>query len=257
MEFDLRRVSGTVDDRTRWIILLEALDQIQSAEKCGPVAAQVYLKQGIGRGALPVKWADPSGPNDLPDANELRRSQLVLLSPGLAPCSKSPLPRPLLVLRAAVQAAWPRTKAGVASFPEATPSVKAPRGKSEQKYEQWISLVEAIEHIRMSQDCNQVEALRQLKLEVRDGFVRVRWENTKGPRDYPSPRHVGESQLLLAGTGFALDNDEEHYRSLLVERSSVRGLWPLRGRHQRKNVVRTDLQSIDQQGRGTATWKRP
>ena len=44
-----------------------------------------------------------------------------------------------------------------------------------------MSLVEAIEHIRISQRCDSIEALRQLKREVNDGMVQVQWEDSDGP----------------------------------------------------------------------------
>jgi hypothetical protein len=88
-------------------------------------------------------------------------------------------------------------------------------------------LVEAIEHIRMSQRCDLVQALRQLKREMRDGMVRAQWEDSEEPKDRPDPEHLETSQLLLIGTGFAPDNVLGIYRPLLIERSAVQTLWPL------------------------------
>ena len=44
------------------------------------------LKKKIGRGKLPVKWADAVKPADTPNVGELALSQLVLSTPGLAAC---------------------------------------------------------------------------------------------------------------------------------------------------------------------------
>jgi hypothetical protein len=226
--------------------LLEALEHIHSVEKCDPVAAQEHLKQGIGDRMIPVKWADLKGPNDKPDVTELRHSQLALSGPGLAPGERRL--RPLLVLRPAVHAMWPQTATKAASPPETNSNARsdlAPRN-FEKKYQQWMSLVEAIEHIRMSQHCDSVEALRQLKREINGGMVWAQWGDSEGRKDCPDPQHVQASQLLLIGTGFAPDNDDEDYRPLLVERSAVQKLWPL-ANYLRKDYQRRDSHSADQQ----------
>ena len=226
--------------------LLEALEYIQSVEKCSSVAAQVHLKQGIGDRVIPVKWADLKGPNDKPDVRELRHSQFALSGPGLAPGERRL--RPLLVLRPAVHAMWPQTATKAASPPDANSNASgdlAPRN-AEEKYQQWMSLVEAIEYIRMSQHCDSVQALRQLKREIADGTVRVQWGDSDGRKDCPDPQHVQASQLLLIGTGFGPDNEDEDYRPLLVERSAVQKLWPLPNR-QPKDYQHTNSHLADQQ----------
>jgi hypothetical protein len=108
-----------------------------------------------------------------------------------------------------------------------------------------MSLVEAVEHIRMSQRCNSVEALRQLKGEIGDGMVRVQWEDSEGPKDYPDSQYLQSSQLLLVGTGLAPDSLREEYRPLLVERSAVEKLWPL-SNHRRKDSQQTEAGSTTQ-----------
>jgi hypothetical protein len=207
--------------------LLEALEHIQSVKKCDSLVAQVHLKQGIGEKLIPLKWADSEGPDDKPDIGTLQRSQIVLSGPGLAPCGRSLRLRSLLVLRSAVHAMWSKTTSEGAARPEVNPRYNSVREKAAEKYQQWMSLVEAIEHIRMSQHCDSVEALGQLKREIRDGLVRLQWEDTEGPEDCPDPEYLQASQFLLIGTGFSPDNMESAYRPLLVERSDVEGLWPL------------------------------
>ena len=208
--------------------LLEALEHIRSSEKCDSVAAQVDLKHEIRHRVIPVKWADSEGPDDKPNVSKLQRSQLVLSGPGLALSGQSL--RPLLVFRPSVHATWPRTTSKVTTSPEEANSNGArdsAQRKAEEKYEQWMSLVEAIEHIRMSQRCDSIGALRQLKREANDGMVQVQWEDSDGPKDSPDPKYLQGTQLPLIGTGFAPDNVQEIYRPLLVERSAVRELWPL------------------------------
>jgi hypothetical protein len=208
-------------DHARWMTLIEALAHIQSVEKCVSVAAQVYLKHEIGLGLIPVKWADSEGPSDKPDVSQLQRSQLVLSGMGLAPSGLTL--RALLVLRSAVHATWPRTTSGGAAPREANSNARSDsaRGEAKEKYEQWMSLVEAIEHIRISQHCNSVEALRQLKREMRDGMVRAQWEDSEGPKDRPDSEYLQASQLLLIGSGFAPDSVQGIYRPLVVERSAA------------------------------------
>jgi hypothetical protein len=208
--------------------LIEALEYIQSAETCDAVLAQVYLKRGIGQRVISVKWGDSSGPNDKPDVTKLQYSQLVLSRPGLAPSGTSL--RSLLVFRSAVHATWPSMTSETATPLEGNPKAMNRSAQEEAKgtYERWMSLVEASEHIRISQrDCDSVDAMRQLKQEIRDGLVRVRWEDSEGPEDCPDPEYLQTSQLLLVGTGLAPDKVEEIYRPLLVERSAVRELWRL------------------------------
>ena len=220
------RPAGVVD-QARWMTLLKALEHIQLVEKCDSVTAQVRLKNEIGHGSIPVKWANPKRPNDKPNISKLQRSQLVLSGEGLAPSGLNL--RPLLVLRSAVHATWPETTSEGAAPLEAHSNARSNPAQQDanEEYGQWMSLVEAVEHIRMSQHCNSVEALRQLKGEIGDGMVRVQWEDSEGPKDCPDSRYLQSSQMLLIGTGFAPDNVQEDYRSLLVERSAVQELWLL------------------------------
>jgi hypothetical protein len=220
-------ISHAIAHQTRWMTLIEALTHVQMVESCDRVVAQVHLKCAIGQGVIPAKWADSSGPKDKPDVTKLRRSQLVLSEPGLAPSGSSL--RPLLVLREAVHAIWPLTTGKGPAPPEVDSSVKSYLAPSEAEEErgQWMSLVEAIEHIQIARHCDSIEALCQFKQELRDGMVRVEWEDSEGAKDCPDPKFLQASQLLLIGTGLALDNVQEIYRPLSVERSAVRKLWPL------------------------------
>jgi hypothetical protein len=218
--------------------LVEALAHIQLVENCDPVVAQVHLKRGIGRSVIPAKWADSSRPKDKPDVTELRRSQLVLSGPGLAPFDLSL--RSLLVLRQAVHAMWPPTtsKGPAPQVVVSTARHHLAQWAAEEEHEQWMSLVEAIEHIRIAQHCDSIEALSQLKRELRDGMVQAEWVNSKEPKDRPDPEFLQASQLLLIGTGLAPDHVREIYRPLVVERSGVRNLWPL-ANSQRKGSDQT------------------
>jgi hypothetical protein len=205
--------------------LVEAVAHIQSAEKCSSLSAQVQLKRKIGEDVAPVKWADSHGPCDIPNVADLARSQLVLSGPGLAPGIGSL--RSLLVLRSAVRATWPQTSQK-AIAPESAQSLKGgPTGRAVKEDKEWMTLVEAIDHIRMIQDCDSMEALRQLKGEVGDGMIRIGWADSQGPNDRPDVRSLSTSQLLLWGTGIALDEAEQTYRRLLVNRSDVQRLWSL------------------------------
>jgi hypothetical protein len=220
--------------QARWMTLIEALTHIQTVENCDRVVAQVHLKRGIGRRVIPAKWADSSGPKDKPDVAKLRRSQLVLSGHGLAPSGLSL--RPLLVLRDGVHSIWPiatgkgRVESGVRS--------ELAQWEEEEEHEQWMSLVEATDHIQIAQHCDSIEALSQLKRELRDGMVEVKWEDSEGPEDCPDPKSLQASQLLLVGTGLALDKVQEICRPLSVERSAVQKLWGLPG-YQRKDLGQT------------------
>jgi hypothetical protein len=104
-----------------------------------------------------------------------------------------------------------------------------------------MSLVEAVEHIRILCHCTSVEALQQLKSEIGDGMVPVKWSGSKAvsgnpdddwTRTGPDVGYLKTSQFLLVGVGFAPEKPEkkdEHYqlRPLLAERPAVQRLWPL------------------------------
>jgi len=92
-----------------------------------------------------------------------------------------------------------------------------------------MTLVEAVEHIRISQACNSMEALQQLKNEIHDGMTPIRWADPEGPKDRPDAKRLSASQLLLIGTGLAPEEDPRRYRPLMVDRSAVEKLWPLPG----------------------------
>ena len=130
--------------------LLEALAHIQLMEKCVSVVAQVQLKHAIGQGKIPVKWANSKGPKDKPNVSKLQRSQLVLSGHGLASGGLSLCA--LLVLASAVHTTWSGTTSEGATPPHENSSARrnSAQRKEEEKYEQWMSLVEAIEHIRIS-----------------------------------------------------------------------------------------------------------
>jgi hypothetical protein len=214
--------------RSRWITLVEALGHIQATAKCSSVSAQVQLKQEIGAGVIPVKWANARGPRDAPAIHDLARSQLVLSEPGMV--LNAGALRVLLLLRHAVcSSTWPRPKGTTVKVFE---TVKTSQPSSSEKDSaRWMTLVEAIEHICILEDCDSMEALRQFKEEIADGMVPVRWTDSEGPNDNPDHKRLSDSQLLLIGFGVAPDVDDEEtfYRPLLVERSAVKRLWQLPG----------------------------
>lgn len=215
--------SKMAQERAQWMTLVEALAHIRSSEKCSSLSAQVQLKRAIGDGDVPVKWADSHGARDKPNTAQLARSQLVLSGPGLAPFGDSL--RSLLFLRSAVLAIWPLT-----GTPKSAQNFKGgPAGRIKEEHGQWMTLVEAIDHIRMIQDCDSMEALRHLKEEVGDGVLRVGWADSTGSKDCPDVRSLRTSQLLLMGTGITLDEKERRYRQLLIDRCDVQNIWRLLG----------------------------
>jgi hypothetical protein len=199
------------DASARWMTLLEAIECIRTTTASkSVVAAQVHLKRGISRGVIPVKWADSSGSARIDHVSDFARLQLALAAPGLAPHRRPFSLRPLLVLRAALKE-W-------ASASEETTN----RPEDENK---WMSLVEAVEHIRMSQDCDSIEALRQLKGEIADGILSITWADE--PNILPDRRALSQSSFLLIGMGFAPDESQETFRPVLLDRFSVNRLWSL------------------------------
>ena len=129
-------ISDAVGGQARWMTLVEALAHIQSVENCDRIVAQVHLKRGIGRRVIPAKWADASGPRDMPDVTKLRRSQLVLSGSGLAPCDLSL--RSLLVLRQAVYGIWPPTTGKGPAPPDVVSTVRShlAQWEAEEEHEQ-------------------------------------------------------------------------------------------------------------------------
>ena len=195
-EPELQKIDTTGASAPRWMSLIEAIKHIESGLSVSSVSAQVALKKKIGCGEFPVKWADALGPADTPNIEKLALSQLVLSTPGLAPDGVSL--RPLLVLRSAVLAAWPQGGDATDTVPE-TPQL--------EQAAPWMSLVEAVEHIRIVEGCDSIEALRQLKSEIGDGMVQIRWAD-QAADDEPDGKRLSASDLILAGTGIALDERE-------------------------------------------------
>jgi hypothetical protein len=86
----------------------------------------------------------------------------------------------------------------------------------------WMTLVSAEEHIEVLQNCDSVEALRQLKEEIGDGIVRVQWADD--PVDKPNVAALRGSQFILFGSGLAPDS--KGLRPLLVNSEDILRLWP-------------------------------
>ena len=106
-----------------------------------------------------------------------------------------------------------------------------------------MTLVEAEEHIEVLQECNSFDALQQLKKEIGDGIVAVKWADD--PTDNPDVTILKTSEFILTGPGFAPDGKE--YRSLLIFRADILRLWP----EERDLVKRMPVeQSNSESGRG-------
>jgi hypothetical protein len=205
----------------RWMTLKETVGQIQTLEHCGSVAAQRRLKATIGSGIIPVKWADSEGAKDIPDPRYLQGTKLILSGTGLAHDSHAY--RPLMVLRSAFLRTWQHGKSNFNPSKEVEVAKHdATSDKHENEQAEWITLVEAEEHIEVLQDCDSVEALRQLKEEIGDGIIAVKWadESTK----IPDVRILKYSEMILTGPGFA--HNGKIYEQLLVNRSDILRIWP-------------------------------
>ena len=210
----------------RWFSLIETLDHIGLTQKCTSVEAQRNLKAKIGLGIIPVKWADAEGANDSPDPRYLQGTKLRLSGAGLAHDKDSDAYRPLLALRSAVLAACQHAKGGAEPSKEVVRAKQpAPNNKHENEQMEWMTLVEAEEHIEVLQKCDSFEALRQLKEEIGDGMVAMKWADGATNRtEKPNVSILKDSQMIPAGPGFALDGKE--YRPLMILRADVLRLWP-------------------------------
>ena len=230
-------IISEADERpAQWMTLVEAIERIRLMEGCSYAQAQVQLKIGISRGIIPAKWADQKDVLDTAvDLGYLRRSRLILSGHGLALDEHILVNgwessyRRLLVLRSALDA-WPPKSSESTTPSERTPPSKwnlARRAKVEQERMRWMTLVEGIEHIQVGMGYEWQEALRQLKNEIGEGSVRVKWADQDEPSDRPDPEYLKTSQFFPVGFGLAPDNVNETYRTLLVERAAVQKLWPL------------------------------
>ena len=204
----------------RWLTLNDALAHIRDAQNCTSVEAQRQLKAKIGALIIPVKWADPEG-EDKPDPRYLQGTKFKLSGPGFGHDKHEY--RQLMVLRSAVIAVWQRGKSKAEPSKEVKSSKRgARRNKHEDDRLRWMTLVEAEEHIEVVQNCDSVEALQQLKTEIGDGVVAVKWAD--GPMDNPDVTILKTSEFILTGPGFAPDGKE--YRPLLIFRADILRLWP-------------------------------
>lgn len=89
-----------------WMSLVEAIDHIQIVQRCDSIEALRQLKRELQDGMVRAKWEDSEGPDDFPDPECLKASQLLLIGTGLAPDNVQEIYRPLLVERAAVRELW-------------------------------------------------------------------------------------------------------------------------------------------------------
>jgi hypothetical protein len=215
-------VRKKLQGQSRWLTLLEAIEHIRKVEKCTVVAAESQLKDQIAEETIPVKWADGRGrPKDL---GHLQNSKFIHSGQGLAADTDSY--RPLYVLRTAVVETWPPTGRNAKKDKTKTRSNKGHEiagGRKEP--DRWMTLVRAIEHIQVAENCDTVEALRQLKQEIGDRAVGIKWADSRGYLDRPDAKRLSSTQLIPTGPGFAPDGDDEP-RPLLVRRAPVLQLWP-------------------------------
>jgi hypothetical protein len=207
----------------RWLNLNDALKHITSTSTCTSVEAQRHLKAQIGAGTVPVKWRDSAGTDDIPDPRRLRGTKFNLSGPGLAHDKHAY--RPLMVLHSALLTACPNEilKSNVElskEFASAAPDLLGDWTENDEP--RWMTLVSAEEHIEVSQSCDSVEALRQLKEEIGDGIVKVRWADD--PVDKPDVTALKASQFILLGSGLAPDGTEP--RPLLIDLEDILRIWP-------------------------------
>ena len=208
----------------RWLNLNDALKHIALTRACTSVEAQRHLKAQIGAGTVPVKWSNSTGTDDIPDPRHLKGTKFNLSGTGLAHDKHAY--RPLMVLHSALLTAWqnraPKSNAELSEeFESAAPDLLSDENENDKS--RWMTLVSAEEHIEASQSCDSVEALRQLKEEIGDGIVKVRWADD--PVDNPDVAALKASQLILFGTGLAADGIE--FRPLLVNSEDLLRLWPM------------------------------
>ena len=210
-------------EAARWLTLNEGLEHIRRVQNCTPIAAQRQLKVQIADGIIHVKWANSEGTNVIADPRYLQGTKLNLSETGLAYDKRDDEYRPLLVLRSAVVAAWQPGKSNLNPSKEVEGAKHcAPSNKHEHQQMDWVTLVDAEEHIEVVQNCDSVEALRQLKEEIGDGIVAVKWADDL--KDKPNLTILKTSEFILFGPGLAPEGKE--LRELLVNRAHVLRYWP-------------------------------
>jgi hypothetical protein len=142
------------------------------------------------------------------------------------------------------------------------------RPKSERELPLWMTLSEAARHIHLVDECNFIEALRQLRMGLGDGDIPARWA-ADPPPSLPGFFQVGFEPLFapdpvptdalywnavlifLDGDGHVIDQsvyaDEKSApprpRRLFLLRSKINALWPIQSEphgatHQAKTNVR-------------------
>lgn len=220
----------------RWLTLNAALEHIRTVQNCTPIEVQRQLKVHIADGTIPVKWADSEGANDIPKPKYLQGTKLKVNLEGSSFVASDSKPgsahdefletyRPLLVWRDAVFTIWPDgTRTDKQKLQKTLESQKPVAARTENENEQmeWITLVDAEEHIEVLQKCDSVEALRQLKEEIGDGIVAVKWADES--TDKPDVTILKTLRFILRGAGIVRYDNE--YRPLLILRADILRLWP-------------------------------
>jgi hypothetical protein len=246
----------------RWLDINSALEYITSTYKCRSIEAQRHLKAGVGARTIPVKWRDSDGASDIPDPEYLQGTKLNLSGTGLAHDKRAY--RSLMVLHSALQTTWQNTilKSNLdlsEEFGRTAPGLLSDWDENDGS--RWMTLVSAEEHIEVLQHCDSVEALRQLKEEIGDGLVRVRW--TDDPVGKPDVAALKASQFILLGSGLAPDGAE--LRPLLLNSEDILRLWPVErdgentpvqppnansrpGRKSARETIRKTLSEMQSQG---------
>jgi hypothetical protein len=247
----------------RWLHQNDALKHITSTTTCTSVEAQRYLKAQIGAEIIRVKWGDSPGANDRPHPGHLRGTKLNLSGTGLAYDKGKGKYRPLMVLHSALLAALHsktlKSNAEVSKEFESAP-LDLQDDWNDNDQSRWMTLVSAEEHIEVLQNCDSVEALRQLKEEIGDGTVKVRWaDDPAGKLDLEA---LKTSQFILFGPGLAPDGTE--LRPLMVNSEDILQIWPNErgvkntlmepskaegpGRPSAREIIRTSLSKMKSEG---------
>jgi hypothetical protein len=125
------------------------------------------------------------------------------------------------------------------------------REKKLKEQSRWLSLLEAVEYVRLAEKCSSIEAQIQLKDQIAEKTIPVKWADGGSPEDL---WYLQNSKLILSGHGLAADISS--YRPLSVLRRAVASTWPAKGEkaHNDKTVLRPKHGQLIRGGKELEKW---
>jgi len=223
-------------ENMEWLTLNDALDQIRTTCACSSIEAQRYLKEKIYQGQIFVKWKNYDGSTNKPDPTFIHTSKLILRYPGYAYDRNFGMYFQLLVSRPSLDSSTPDREAleNISPFRLFKDQLKLEMQSIDRA--NWMTLVEAVEHIQNARKCDIPHALMLVKNELSDGVLTPHFLRPRGIISQRASAFISRTtflshakltkppHFLLLGIGLAKIATE--YIPIFLARQDVTRLFP-------------------------------